>query len=142
MTVLREGMAGIMDVLRIIEDPEEYEPGHIPELRKLLTDLARRVIQLGGLANDIDAEVQKVREYFDEGNIGVAAATGIEDLKSARDALREIATAMRGRVRVDLGNLDESPTVREVNERRGSEPDGPVADSVDGYKVPNEMEEK
>lgn len=25
---------------------------------------------------------------------------------------------------------------------RESEPDGPVADSVDGYKVPNEMEEK
>ena len=36
--------------------------------------------------------------------------------------------------------------VREADEKvrrdRQSEPDGPVADSSDGYKVPNEMEEK
>ena len=142
MTVLREGMAGIMDVLRIIEDPEEYEPGHIPELRKLLTDLAHRVLSLGNLANEIDAERVKVDELFEEGNMGLASSLAMEYMKKDRDALREIATAMRGRVRVDLGNLDDSPTVREVNIRRGAELDGPVADSVDGYKVPNEKEEK
>jgi hypothetical protein len=142
VTVLREGMAGIMDVLRIIEDPEEYEPGHIPELRKLLTDLAHRVLALGNLANEMDREINGVRRNADLQNYGLSAGMALECMEGDRDALREIATAMRGRVRVDLGNLDESPTVREVNERRGAEPDGPVADSVDGYKVQNEMEEK
>jgi hypothetical protein len=131
-----------MDVLRIIEDPDEYETGHIPELRKLLTNLAHRVISLGNFANDIDAERVKVEDLFEEGNMGLASSMAMEYMKKDRDALREIRKAMIGRVRVDLGNLDESPTVREVNIRRGAEPDGPVADSSDGYKVQNEMEEK
>ena len=59
-------------------------------------------------------------ELFEEGNMGLASSLAMEYMKKDLDALREIATAMRGRVRVDLGNLDDSPTVREVNERRGA----------------------
>ena len=128
---VREGLAGAMDILRMIENPDEYEPGHIPELRKILVALVIRVISLGNLANEIDANRRAVQEFFDEGNMGLAASMAITDMANARNRLREIEMGMVGKVRVDLGNLDD----------RQSEPDGPVAESSDGYKV-TEMEER
>jgi len=138
MTTTYEGIAGAMTLMRAIEDPEQYDTGHIPQLRHVLVELAQRVISLGNLANEMEVERMKVQEFYDEGNMGVASATALNYISCNRDALREIAKAMHGKVRVDLGNLDDSPTLREVNERRGyreSEPDGPVADSVDGYTI-------
>lgn len=125
MTTNREGMAGAFDILHHIDDPEEYEPGMIPEIRRILTDLAQKVIALGNLANRIETERRKVQELFDEGNMGLASSTALEYMDRDRVALQEIATAMRGKVRV--GNPFDDP-------RYGS-PDSPEANSNDGHTI-------
>ena len=111
-----EGIAGALALLKAIESPEEYEPGHIPQLRHVLTELAQEVISLGNLANEIDFEHDMVEEFFEEGNMGLASSLAMEYMRGDLDALKKIAEAMRGKVNFDL---EASQTLREVNERRG-----------------------
>lgn len=118
MTVTRKGMAGVFDILRKIENPEEFEPGMIPEIRRILTEVAQGVIALGRLANEIDAQRKQVKALFDEGNMGLASATAIDYEDTDRSALLRIAEEMRGSVEAS-----------------------PDSQHDDGYKV-NEMEEE
>ena len=118
MTITRKGMAGVFDILRKIENPEEFEPGMIPEIRRILTEIAQGVIALGRLANEIDAQRKQVKAFFDEGNMGLASAIAIDYEDTDRSALLRIAEEMRGSVEAS-----------------------PDSQHDDGYKV-NEMEEE
>ena len=149
------GIAGIKALLKKMQDPEEYETGQRAELEHMVNGLAAEVMALGNAVLQAREMKEELEETMEQGWMATAASTAFLRLTGGLPGtegpgliahLEGIGRAMAGKVRIDLGNLDDSPTLREVNARRGhdrqSEPDGPVADSSDGYKIPDEMEEK
>ena len=111
-----EGISGLSALLTELESAD-YKTGMLPEMRRILTNLAQYAIQVGRIVNDIERDRQEIGSFIDRQEYGTASGHAYASLLIHRDNLKECASDLVGRVRLD----DES------------QPDGPVADSNEGY---------
>jgi len=130
MSEILEGIAGIKEIIRRMQDPEECDPGQIPQLDHLVNVLAELVMGLGNAILQTREIKRELEENIDQGWFATAASMVLVRLSGGMPGvdgpgliahLETISRAMAGKVRLDLGNLDESETLGEINRRRGFE---------------------
>ena len=87
MSAVYEGIQGAQELLRRLQDPEEFETGDMAELKALLTHLGVFVVRT---ATTVDRHITSVEDLHEEGNVSTASALAIDYMRQFRDNLKEI----------------------------------------------------
>ena len=110
MNETNSGIAGIQNIIKKMQDPEEFEPGRMVELEHLVNGLAQSVMSLGNAVLQAQGIRDKLMEDLEAERFGTGAsnaylrlAGGIGDDIGLIAHLERIGRAMAGSVRIDIG---------------------------------------